>query len=257
MPEKEIFCRFRQQNSIGWGLVINKDEVRLINGTPFEGFEMTETRILLSEVKELPPANPSKIVAIGLNYRDHADEVNLSLPEEPLIFLKPSTAVIGPGDPIVIPPISQRVDYEGELAVVIGKKAKNVTVDSAGDYIAGFTCLNDVTARDLQRRDKQWTRGKSFDTFAPMGPYLVRGIDVSDLALKTELNGRVVQDTSTSQLIFSPEFLVAFISGVMTLLPGDVITTGTTSGIGPMKPGDVVTVTIEGIGALSNPVAGA
>lgn len=254
MSEKEVFCRFRQQGTIGWGLVINKDDLQLIKGSPFEGFERTDTRVPLSDIKGLPPTDPSKIVAIGLNYRDHAEEVKLSLPEEPLIFLKPSTAVIGPGDPIVIPPTSQRVDYEGELAVIIGKKAKNVVAAAAGDYIAGFTCLNDVTARDLQRKDKQWTRGKSFDTFAPMGPFLVRGIDVSDLALKTELNGKVVQTTATSQLIFPPAQLVSFISGVMTLLPGDVITTGTTSGIGPMKPGDVVTVTIEDIGSLSNPV---
>jgi len=255
MLKKEVFCRFRRQGKgAAWGLVPDEKEIRFIKGNPLTAFEVTETRVALSDVRVLAPSEPSKIIAVGLNYRDHAEEVHLKLPEEPLIFLKPSTAVIGPGDSIVMPPISQRVDYEGELALIIGKKARNVAVSDAGAYIAGFTCLNDVTARDLQRKDKQWTRGKSFDTFAPMGPFLVRGLDVSDLALKTKLNGKVVQTTSTAQLIFPPEYLLSFISGVMTLLPGDVITTGTTSGIGPMKPGDTVSVTIEGIGSLTNSV---
>ncbi|RTZ93679.1 MAG: hypothetical protein DSY91_01645 [Deltaproteobacteria bacterium] len=250
----ERLCHFIHEETEAWGRLISSDEIRLVEGDPFEGFEEKDPVISLADVKLLPPARPSKIVAIGLNYRDHAEEVKLKLPEEPLIFLKPSTAVIGPGDPIVMPPMSERVDYEGELGVVIGKKAKNVSEDEAEDYIAGYLCFNDVTARDLQYKDKQWTRGKSFDTFAPMGPFLVRGIDPSDLALKTELNGKVVQSTRTSQLIFSVRTLVSFISRIMTLLPGDVIATGTTSGIGPMQPGDTVTVTIEEIGSLTNPV---
>ncbi len=255
MPEVIKFCHFEHAGRREWGLVTEGEEnIRRITGDPFKGYSKTAETVAMSEVRLLPPARPTKIVALGLNYRDHAEEVNLKLPEEPLLFLKPSTAVIGPGDPIEIPPLSQRVDYEGELGVVIGKRTKNVDPDRAGEAIAGYLCFNDVTARDLQYKDKQWTRAKSFDTFAPMGPYLVQGLDPSALALKTELNGRVVQSTSTDQLIFPVPFIVSFISRVMTLLPGDVIATGTTSGIGPMRPGDKVTVTIEGIGALTNPV---
>ena len=254
MTEPEKFCHFVFEDTSAWGRLIGPGEIRLIQGDPFGAFEEKDPVIALADVKLLPPAMPSKIVAVGLNYKDHAEEVKLKLPEEPLIFLKPSTAVIGPGDPIVIPPMSERVDYEGELGVVIGRKAKNVDEGEAEACVAGFVCFNDVTARDLQYKDKQWTRAKSFDTFAPLGPFLVRGVDPSDLALTTKLNGEVVQSTRTSQLIFPVKTLIAFISRVMTLLPGDVIATGTTSGIGPMQPGDEVTVTIEDIGSLTNPV---
>ncbi len=254
MAEIERFCRFNLEEKESWGRLMNKETMRLLRGNPLDGFEEEEAVVSLANVRLLPPASPSKIVAIGLNYRDHAEEVKLKLPEEPLIFLKPSTAVIAPGEPIVIPSMSQRVDYEGELGVVIGKRAKDVSKDDAGAFIAGYVCFNDVTARDLQYKDKQWTRAKSFDTFAPLGPFLVRGVDPSDLALTTKLNGKVMQSTRTSQLIFPVKTLVAFISRVMTLLPGDVIATGTTSGIGPMQPGDEVTVTIEEIGSLTNPV---
>ncbi len=254
MSEKIKFCRFDHKGERGWGIVINDQGIQRIEGDPFQGYAEGTGRLALPDVRLLPPSLPSKIVALGLNYRDHAEEVKLKLPEEPLLFIKPSTAVIGPGDPIVIPPMSQRVDYEGELGVVIGKRVKNVDVARAEEAIAGYTCFNDVTARDLQYKDKQWTRAKSFDTFAPMGPWLVKGLDPSNLALTTELNGKVVQSTSTTQLIFPVEQIVSFISQVMTLLPGDVIATGTTSGIGPMEPGDRVTVTIEGIGSLTNPV---
>jgi len=254
MPDIEKFCRFNYKGEIGWGRIVSDEEIQKVKGDPFGGLEVEGVMLPFSDIELLPPSIPSKIVAIGLNYRDHAEEVKLKLPEEPLIFLKPSTAVVGPNNAIVIPPMSKRVDYEGELGVIIGKKAKNVEVAQAWEYIAGYTCFNDVTARDLQYRDKQWTRAKSFDTFAPIGPCLVKGINPSDLSLKTELNGKVVQSTTTAQLIFTVDRLLSFISHVMTLLPGDVIATGTTSGIGPMQPGDQVTVTIEGIGSLTNPV---
>jgi len=254
MDDTITFCRYEHSGRQGWGKVLSDGTIQVLTGTPFESYALTSESLSLSEVRLLAPSRPTKIVALGLNYRDHAREVGLKLPEEPLLFMKPSTAVIGPGDPIVIPSISKRVDYEGELGIVIGKQVKHVSEDEAETAIAGFICFNDVTARDLQYKDKQWTRAKSFDTFAPMGPWLVAGLDPSDLALKTELNGKVVQSTTTAQLIFPVKQIIAFISRVMTLLPGDVIATGTTSGIGPMKPGDRVTVTIEGIGSLTNPV---
>ncbi len=257
MSEIVRFCHFIHKGKRGWGIVFEGGKIQRISGDPFGEYTKEPERFSLSEVRLLPPSSPSKIVALGLNYRDHAKEVGLKLPEEPLLFLKPSTAVIGPGDPIVIPPLSQRVDYEGELGVVIGRQVKNAREDQVSEVIAGYICFNDVTARDLQYKDKQWTRAKSFDTFAPMGPWLATGLDPSALALKTELNGKVVQSTSTDQLIFPVKTIIAFISQVMTLLPGDVIATGTTSGIGPMNPGDKVTVTIEGIGSLTNPVVSA
>jgi len=250
----EKYCRVVWKGSETWGKMVDKERIQVLRGSPFGEMEEGDAELPIAGVTLLPPASPTKIVAVGLNYRDHAEEVKLKLPEEPLLFLKPSTAVIGPGDPIVMPSMSQRVDYEGELGVIIGKKARNVRENEALAYIAGYTCLNDVTARDLQYKDKQWTRAKSFDTFAPIGPFLVKGVDPSDLALETRLNGKVVQSTRTSQLIFPVRKLVSFISHIMTLLPGDVIATGTTSGIGPMQPGDEVAVAIQNIGELTNPV---
>ncbi|MBI5250443.1 MAG: fumarylacetoacetate hydrolase family protein [Desulfomonile tiedjei] len=208
----------------------------------------------LNEVRVLPPCVPSKVVAVGLNYRDHADELNLQLPQEPLLFMKPASSVIAHGDPIILPSQSSRVDFEAELAVVIGKTAKHVSRDNAADHIIGYTCLNDVTARDLQNKDGQWTRSKSFDTFCPIGPWIETEIDPADLLIELHLIGVTRLKSRTSNLIFSPAVLVEFISGVMTLFPGDVIATGTTSGIGPMKAGDIVEVHIEGIGLLINPV---
>lgn len=208
----------------------------------------------LQDIRLLPPCEPTKVVAVGLNYRDHAEELSLALPEEPLLFMKPASSVTGPGDAILLPPQSTRVDYEAELAVVIGKTAKNVPRAEAGAYIKGYTCLNDVTARDLQGKDGQWTRAKGFDTFCPLGPWIETDVDPSDLLIELYLNGEKKQESRTSNLIFSPAELVEFISGVMTLLPGDVIATGTTSGIGPMKAGDTVEVRIEQIGSLVNVV---
>jgi len=210
----------------------------------------------LAAVKLLAPCLPSKIVCLGLNYRSHAEETKLPIPSVPLIFLKPSTAVIAPDEPIVLPADARRVDYEGELGVVIGKRAKSVPVSRVGEYVLGYTCINDVTERHVQKEDGQWTRAKSYDTFAPLGPWIETDLVPNDVKVETYLNGEVRQSARTSDLIFGVAQLVSFISGVMTLLPGDVIATGTPAGIGRMKPGDTVEVRIEGIGALRNPVLG-
>ncbi|ABE53187.1 fumarylacetoacetate hydrolase family protein [Methanococcoides burtonii] len=210
----------------------------------------------MSELALLPPAKPSKIVCIGLNYIDHAVELGMDVPVEPVIFMKPPSSVIGSGDKIVYPAMSQRVDYEAELAVVIGKRCRNIDYEDAGDVIAGYTCFNDVTARDLQQKDGQWTRAKSFDTFAPLGPFIVPegDFDPSDVSIKCRVNGEVRQDSSTSNLIFDIPHLIEFISDIMTLEVGDVISTGTPPGVGELLRGDVVEVEVEGIGTLANEV---
>lgn len=219
-------------------------------GPPFRtGANVVPTRIL-------SPVTPSKIVAIGLNYKDHAAEMGKPLPAEPLMFLKPSTAVIGPGEAIRLPAGAGRVDHEAEMGVVIGARASRVAAAEALDYVLGVTCLNDVTARDLQRKDVQYTRGKGFDTFAPIGPCIAIGLDPSALDIEGSVNGEIRQSSNTRQLIFSVAEIVAFVSSVMTLLPGDVIATGTPSGVGPLNAGDRVAVTIAGIGELSNTVTG-
>jgi 2-keto-4-pentenoate hydratase/2-oxohepta-3-ene-1,7-dioic acid hydratase in catechol pathway len=200
-----------------------------------------------------PPVQPSKIIAIGLNYKDHAAEMNKPLPAEPLIFSKPLSAVIGPEDPIRLPQWAGRIDHEAEMAVVIGRRAHQVKAVSAMDYVLGFTCLNDVTARDLQNRDVQYTRSKGFDTFAPIGPCIAVGLDPSNLAIEGWVNGDRRQLSSTGQLIFPVPELVEFVTRFCTLEAGDIITTGTPSGVGPLSPGDRVMVKVAGIGALSNP----
>ncbi len=246
--------RFRHGGLTLYG-VLEESRLRPVRGSIFGDFDLAPETVPLGEVEVLAPAEPSKIVAVGRNYLDHAAERGAALPEEPLLFLKPSTAVIGPNEPIFAPPMSSRVDYEGELALVIRKRASRLADDEPVEpFILGFTCLNDVTARDLQDKDKQFTRAKSFDTFAPIGPCLVAGLDPSGLDIKTFLNGKLRQSSNTRHLIFPIPRLVRFISNVMTLLPGDVITTGTPAGIGPMEPGDRVDVQIEGFGTLSNPV---
>ena len=207
----------------------------------------------LEDVTLLPPCLPSKIVCVGLNYVQHAQELKMPLPEEPILFLKPPSAILPPGGQIIYPPSSRQVDYEGELGVVIGKRCRDVPAEEAESYILGYTCFNDVTARDLQRKDGQWTRAKSFDTFAPFGPGIAR-IDPSHARITTRVNGQTVQDSNTSDLIFSVAQLVHFISAVMTLEQGDVIATGTPPGVGPLQRGDRVEVEIEGIGALQNSV---
>lgn len=207
------------------------------------------------EFRLLAPCVPTKVLAVGLNYAAHAAEAGMEVPEEPLFFLKPPSAVIGPGETIVHPKLSQRVDYEAELAVVIGRRARRVAREEALDYVLGYTCGLDVTARDLQRTDGQWTRAKGFDTFCPLGPWIVPGLDPHDLLVECRVNGQVRQRARTSDLIFPVEDLLHRASLVMTLEPGDVLLTGTPSGVGPLQPGDEVEVEIEGIGVLRNVVA--
>ncbi len=250
--------RFSSEGETKYGILKDK----LIEGLkcdPFHHFELgikdfptDGTTYSLDRVKLLSPSLPSKIVAIGLNYYSHAREMGKELPDEPLIFIKPSTAVIGPEDDIVLPAFSQRVDYECELGVVIGRRASKVGLREAKDYVLGYTCFNDVTERYFQKKDGQWTRAKGFDTFAPLGPCIETDIAPDSLKIETYLNGELRQQGHTSDLIFDVYTLLSFISGVMTLLPGDVIATGTPSGIGSLKAGDVVEIKIDGIGTLRN-----
>ncbi|MCG7847769.1 MAG: fumarylacetoacetate hydrolase family protein [ANME-2 cluster archaeon] len=211
----------------------------------------------IGELEVLPPVSPGKIICMGLNYADHALELGMDLPDHPIIFLKPPSAVIGNGDKILYPPESNQVDYEAELAVVIGKRCRNIAAHRADDVIMGYTCFNDVTARDLQKIDNQWTRAKSFDTFAPLGPYIIEPgeIDLSNAFIRSRVNGEMKQDSNISNMIFTPSAIVEFISHIMTLNKGDVIATGTPAGVGEMQPGDIVEVEIEGIGTLKNQVA--
>jgi 2-keto-4-pentenoate hydratase/2-oxohepta-3-ene-1,7-dioic acid hydratase in catechol pathway len=227
--------------------------VAAIDGHPFETINFTGDRWALPDVRLLSPILPSKVVAIGKNYADHAKEMGGEAPETPMIFLKPSTSVIGDGDTIRLPPSSNEVHYEGELAVVIGRPARNVPREDALSFVLGYACANDVTARDQQRADVQFTRAKGYDSFCPLGPWLETVLDPSDLRLTTRVNGDIVQDGRTSQMIHDINTQIAFISTVMTLLPGDVILTGTPAGVGPIKDGDTVSVEIEGIGTLTNP----
>ena len=205
----------------------------------------------------LAPVVPSKIVCIGLNYKDHAAEQGKPLPAEPLIFLKPSSAIVHPGEAIEIPPGVGRVDYESEVAVVIGRRATRVSEAEAMSHVLGLTCMNDVTARDLQKKDGRYTRAKGFDTFAPLGPCIATGLSADDLAVSGVLNGEIRQQSSTRELIFPVATLIAYISRIMTLLPGDVVSTGTPAGIGPLQPGDEIVVRVQGIGELRNPVIAA
>jgi len=245
--------RFFHDESARYGIV-KKDRICEISGTIFGDFKKGDREYPLFDVRILPPCQPSKIVCVGLNYTDHAKELKMDMPDVPVLFIKPSTSVIGPEQEIICPRMAGQLDYEGELAVIIKKKAKNLTQKEAKDFILGYTCFNDVTARDLQKKDGQWTRAKSFDTFSPLGPYIVSDIDPNNLKIETYLNDKVRQSSNTSGMIFNVESLVSFISSVMTLLPGDVIATGTPKGVGPMQEGDTVEVRIEGIGILENPV---
>jgi 2-keto-4-pentenoate hydratase/2-oxohepta-3-ene-1,7-dioic acid hydratase (catechol pathway) len=206
----------------------------------------------VEDLKIMPPVSPSKVVCVGLNYKDHAVELNMELPEEPIIFIKPPTSVVGHLDSIIYPISSSQVDFEGELGIVISKEAKNVKSEDAADFIGGYTAVNDVTARDLQRKDGQWTRAKSFDTFCPIGPCIETDLDPMNQNISLKLNGETKQTSSTKNMIFNVYELVEFISNIMTLKPGDVIATGTPPGVGPMNIGDTVEVQIEGIGVLKN-----
>ena len=236
--------------------IVDDDEIVVLRGDPmFNGFDTTEERIPLADVKLLAPVIPrSKVVAVGRNYREHAAELGNEAPAEPLLFLKPNTSVIGPGDTIVRPRQSSRVDFEGELAIVIGSIAKNVSEADAASVVFGYTVANDVTARDLQEKDGQWARAKGFDTFCPLGPVIETEFEVASQAIETRVNGEVRQSGRLDEMVHSVASVIAYASAVFTLLPGDVILTGTPAGVGPIVAGDTVEVTVEGIGTLSNPV---
>ena len=243
--------RFAIDGDVRYG-ILKGNSIQAIDGEPYGDLNPSDQFYMLSNVKLLSPCTPSKIVALGLNYHSHVKEVNAPLPNAPLLFLKPSTSVIGTEENIIYPPTSYRVDYEGELAVVIKKPVWLVPVEEALDYVLGYTCFNDVTARDLQYQNKQWTRAKGFDTFAAVGPYIETELDPGNATVETYLNGQLKQQGNTSDLIYSVAELINFTSHVMTLLPGDIIATGTPSGIGPMYPGDTVEIKIDGIGTLKN-----
>ncbi|MGW7273983.1 fumarylacetoacetate hydrolase family protein [Streptomyces sp. NPDC054864] len=231
------------------GLVLD-----IIKGIPFADFELSGTKVPLSKVRLLPPVLPNKVVGIGRNYADHAAELGNEVPDVPVAFFKPSTSVIGPGDAIAYPSFSQEVHYEAELAVVIGRMCREVPRERARDVILGYTCANDVTARDVQRREKQWARAKGFDSSCPLGPWVETELDPSDLTIQCTVNGEQRQLGRTAEMVRSIEDLIVHISEAMTLLPGDVILTGTPAGVGPLNVGDEVAVTIEGIGTLTNRV---
>ncbi|RRO16281.1 FAA hydrolase family protein [Saccharopolyspora rhizosphaerae] len=228
-----------------------------IDQHPFGTPTYTGRKWPMADVRLLAPILPSKVICVGKNYADHAREMGSEAPENPLIFMKPSTAVIGPNAPIKLPPNSEQVDFEGELAAIIGQPCKDVPEARGTDVLLGYTIANDVTARDQQKADGQWTRAKGYDTFCPLGPWIDTELDPSDLAIRTDLDGEVKQGGRTSQLVHSIGGLVSWVSRIMTLLPGDVILTGTPAGVGPMVDGQKVTVSIDGLGALTNPVQNA
>lgn len=246
------FARFLHHEKSFYGIV--DQEIYPISGDIFGEFQISPKGFKPEEVKLLPPCLPSKIILVGLNYSDHVKESQSSnvVPEEPVLFMKPSTSVVGPDEAIFYPQKVERVDFEAELAVVIKDRCKNLAPSSVSDHLLGFTCLNDVTARNLQKKDAQWTRAKSFDTFCPLGPFIVDRIDLSNSKIQSYLNGNLCQSSNINRMIFSVEQIVSFVSQVMTLLPGDVISTGTPSGVGPMQSGDTIEIFIENIGTLRN-----
>ena len=251
-------CHFEYNNEKYWGAVKNEivfpmevpEDTDILNSA-----NKLTREINIAEIKLLAPPSPSKIVCVGRNYSEHAAELGNEVPKEPLLFLKAPSAIITDGETVFIPEQSNQVEYEGELAVIMGRTCKNLTEDdNPHSYVLGYTCLNDITARDLQRRDIQFTRAKSFDTFCPVGAFIETGLDISDLAVITKVNGIVKQNGRTSQMVFSIPFLIKYISNQMTLNPGDIIATGTPSGVSKLSDGDFVEVEIEGIGVLRNPV---
>lgn len=252
-------ARFADDDDPRFGLIGDEGGVATIavlRGDPlYSGYELTGRKIPVDDTRLLTPVIPrSKVVCVGRNYTDHAQEMGGDVPAEPLVFIKPNTSVIGPDEPIFYPRQSTNVQFEGELAVVVGRICKELTAEDVPKVILGYTIANDVTARDLQRSDNQWTRAKGFDTFCPLGPWIETDLDVSDLAVSTTLNDELKQQGSTGQMVFSVSDILVYVSSFMTLLPGDVILTGTPAGVGPMEPGDKVSVTIDGIGTLTNPV---
>jgi 2-keto-4-pentenoate hydratase/2-oxohepta-3-ene-1,7-dioic acid hydratase in catechol pathway len=254
-------ARFAKGDGVAYGVVEGEaaQTIAELYGHPFgidpSGVRLTGQRYPLAEVRLLAPVLPSKVVAVGKNYAEHVREMGSELPAEPVLFLKPSTSVTGPGDRIAYPvKLTDRVDYEGELAVIIGRLCRDVPKERAYDVIFGYTCANDVTARDLQLKDGQWTRAKGFDTFCPLGPWMETATDPSDLGITTTVNGEVRQHARTRELLWDVPSLIEYISSVMTLLPGDVLLTGTPEGVGPLTDGDEVSVTVESIGTLTNKV---
>ena len=253
-------ARFSHGDTIAFGIVDEEeDELVVLKADPmFAGYEPTGARVPLAEARLLAPVIPrSKVVAVGKNYREHAEEMGGEAPAEPLLFLKPNTSVIGPGDAIVLPRQSEQVEHEGEVAVVIGRIAKNVAEADAASVIFGYTIANDVTARDLQRRDGQWTRAKGFDTFCPLGPVIDTELDLEGGTIETVVDGERRQHGRLADMVHSIPAIIAYASSVFTLLPGDVILTGTPAGVGPLADGDTVEVTVSGLGTLSNPVRAA
>jgi len=234
--------------------VVQDGEIQELGGNFFDSLMIRTATHYLADVNLLAPCKPSKIVAVGLNYQNHAHELGFPIPENPIIFLKPPTSVIGPGGRIIFPAMSNHIDYEAELGIVIKSTTHCISSEEAVSHILGYTCANDITARDLQKRDGQWTRSKSFDTFCPLGPWIETDLDPGNLLVEAYLNGKCMQSSRTSQCIFPVDHVVSFISQVMTLHPGDLIITGTPAGVGPMKHGDEIEVRIEGIGSLLNHV---
>lgn len=248
------FVRYQgrdQTPRLGWVL---EDRVGEIEGSPFGEFRRLEAEQLLASVRLLPPVLPGKIIGVGRNYPAHAREQGVEVPEVPILFLKPPSAVIGPQEAVRLPPQSQLVEHEAELAVVIGKRGRWIRPEESLDYVLGYTIANDVTARDLQRRDGQWTRGKGFDTFCPLGPWIETEFDPSDALITCHVRDELRQMASTRDMVFNIRQIIAFTSSVMTLEPGDVFLTGSPSGVGPLQAGDIVRITIEGLGTLENPV---
>ncbi|MBN2027941.1 MAG: fumarylacetoacetate hydrolase family protein [Actinobacteria bacterium] len=246
-------ARYLHDGHIHFGIV-EGDVLHELERTPFSGIERRGRTCRLDEVELLPPVFPQKIVAVGLNYHDHAEEFDLDLPAEPVLFMKPPSALLAHGGEIVYPPMSERVDYEAELVLVCGAECRNIRPEEAPSCVLGYTCGNDVTARDLQVKDGQWTRAKSFDTFCPLGPFIETEIDPGVLSIELKLNGEVRQSSNTANMAFGPAELLSFVSRIMTFYPGDVIMTGTPSGVGEMHPGDAVEVIIEGLGTLRNTI---
>ena len=248
------YLRFFQKGNIRYGLLEKDNIIREVVGDIFNNHENTENVYSLSEINFLPPCVPSKIIAVGLNYFDHANEVQMKIPDEPLIFMKPPSTLIAHNDNIIYPKMSKQLDYEAELAVIIKNRIKNIEPEDVSKNILGYTCFNDVTARDLQKKDGQWTRAKSFDTFAPIGPFISTDLNPDNLQIKLYKNGQLMQNSFTSNMIFKVDKIISFISKIMTLFPGDIIATGTPSGVGQLEEGDKVEVEIEGIGILKNNV---
>ena len=249
------YVRFLDNEKVKYGVIEKDNIVREINGDIFGNYRITKNVHFLPEIKILPPCEPTKIIALGLNYFMHAGELKLKMPEEPLLFIKPPSAIIAHNEKIICPGMSEQVDYEAELAVIIKNKIKNIEPKDTFENILGYTCFNDITARDLQSKDGQWTRAKSFDTFAPVGPFVSTHLNPNNLEIKLRKNGQLMQHSSTKNMIFKVDKIVSFISKIMTLFPGDIIATGTPSGVGQLRDGDIVEVEIEEIGILKNAVS--